>query len=141
MKIPKHLRGISVSKLPRQPCAWCRKPFVLTRKNRKCCSPKCGTRLWQIANPEKVRRSRKKYRLTRLGIEHNQADKILDTKDKTCVICKSPCATGRELAVDHDHKTGKFRGLLCQRCNLGLGNFNDDPRLMWAAIDYLEDTR
>ena len=39
--------------------------------------------------------------------------------------------------LDHYHKTGKFRGYLCNNCNIGLGRFNDDPALLGKAIDYL----
>ncbi len=48
------------------------------------------------------------------------------------------CARARELVLDHDHKTGESRGLLCNRCNVGLGQFVDDPELMLTAIAYLE---
>jgi hypothetical protein len=40
--------------------------------------------------------------------------------------------------LDHCHKTGKLRGLLCSGCNLGVGIFKDDPALLYAAISYLE---
>jgi len=52
-----------------------------------------------------------------------------------CAICGDVPA--RRLAVDHDHKTGQIRGLLCVRCNAGIGNFNENPDLMIKAISYI----
>jgi len=50
-----------------------------------------------------------------------------------CVICGSE----EKLVVDHDHRTGKIRGLLCNHCNRGLGHFRDDPTLLEFAAQYL----
>ena len=50
-----------------------------------------------------------------------------------CVIC----GANEKLVVDHDHKTGKIRGLLCNHCNRGLGHFRDDPMLLEFATQYL----
>lgn len=47
------------------------------------------------------------------------------------------CGQARPLCIDHDHETGRVRGLLCQPCNHGVGNFRDDPALLAAAADYL----
>ena len=57
-----------------------------------------------------------------------------------CAICGAK-PKGRRLAVDHDHKTGKVRGLLCMFCNTGLGKFRDDPKLLKKAIGYLESSK
>jgi hypothetical protein len=61
---------------------------------------------------------------------------LLTTQGGVCAICrkKSP----RALCVDHCHVTKKVRRLLCHRCNLGIGQFNDDPRLLRRAVTYLE---
>lgn len=52
---------------------------------------------------------------------------------KECTIC----GTNSDLVVDHNHKTNKIRGMLCQRCNQGLGQFKDDPMLLEMARIYL----
>lgn len=56
-----------------------------------------------------------------------------------CKICSSPFEGVKRPAVDHDHVTGKVRGLLCSKCNAGLGQFNDNPDLLLLACDYLLD--
>ena len=50
-----------------------------------------------------------------------------------CVIC----GDDGKLVVDHDHKTGQIRGMLCNHCNRGLGHFRDDPMLLEFAVQYL----
>ena len=66
---------------------------------------------------------------------------LLEAQGGVCRICRGPEIAGRSLAVDHDHLSGRVRGLLCGRCNLGLGTFKDDPALLAAAIEYLTTTR
>ena len=51
-----------------------------------------------------------------------------------CVIC----GNNEKLVVDHDHKTGKVRGILCNNCNTGLGMLQDNPKLLLRAISYLK---
>jgi len=56
---------------------------------------------------------------------------------KECVICGSE----EPLVIDHDHQTGKVRGMLCNHCNRGLGHFRDDPELLEFAAQYVRETR
>jgi hypothetical protein len=72
---------------------------------------------------------RNKYDLT-----PGQFDDILAAQGGVCGVC------GREsdqFVVDHDHDTGQIRGVLCHKCNLGLGQFNDDHELLLKAASYL----
>lgn len=63
----------------------------------------------------------------------NEALAELKNATSECVICGSE----ETLVVDHDHNTGLVRGMLCNRCNLGLGHFRDDPLLLEFAAQYL----
>lgn len=62
-------------------------------------------------------------------------EKLQEIKNSTteCVIC----GDAGQLVVDHDHSTGKVRGMLCNHCNRGLGHFRDDPTLLEFAAQYL----
>lgn len=62
---------------------------------------------------------------------------LSDSQNGKCAICGNDNG-GISLCIDHDHKTGKVRGLLCTLCNKGLGHFEDDKLLLLSAIDYLE---
>lgn len=73
----------------------------------------------------------------RAGFTLAQLDEIYDKSNGKCAICgKVPGR--RNLALDHDHSTGKIRGLLCTQCNAGLGMFKDNKELLKKAIEYLD---
>lgn len=75
------------------------------------------------------------------GITDKHYQWLLDCQGGVCAICKSSEGGGRHknlFYVDHDHVTGKVRGLLCINCNLGLGKFADSPDRLKAALSYVE---
>ena len=71
------------------------------------------------------------------GLSKEDYERMLAIQGSVCAICKQK--DNRRLAVDHDHKTGRIRGLLCKRCNLTLGRFEDRPDLFLNAAIYLEE--
>ena len=78
------------------------------------------------------------------GIDINRYEEFLLKQGKVCAICLKPelskhqSGTLRKLAVDHDHKTGRIRGLLCSRCNNGIGLLGEDIKIFKKAIEYLK---
>lgn len=72
------------------------------------------------------------------GISLEIYKELLESQNGKCAICGTN-STGKRFAfhVDHDHKTGKVRGLLCSNCNSGIGNLRDDISLLEKAIEYL----
>ena len=92
-------------------------------------------------NPSKYKEYNLRYSF---GITLVEYDKMLNAQNGVCLICKnvelSKHQNGkiRDLAVDHDHKTNKIRGLLCSMCNMGLGKFRENLEYLKNAIDYLQ---
>jgi hypothetical protein len=91
------------------------------------------------AKTEAGKLSARKCRLKKLGITYEHYIMMLELQGYECKICRKPNMTGKwgNLYVDHNHVTGEVRGLLCQRCNVAIGLFNDDPELLRAAIEYV----
>jgi Recombination endonuclease VII len=82
----------------------------------------------------------KKYSLKQLyGITLEEYDAILAAQRNCCAICRMRLTGSRAAHVDHDHDTGRVRGILCNNCNNGLGRFRDDPSVLRRAAHYLED--
>ena len=77
------------------------------------------------------------------GMDYDEYDRMFSEQQGCCAICKSSDPKGRwigntrALCVDHDHTTGQVRGLLCNTCNQGLGNFFDNIEYLERAIVYL----
>lgn len=89
------------------------------------------------ASKDKVGGSRTYHLKRRYGITAEDADLMLERQGGLCAICRAAPAAH----VDHDHETGAVRALLCFNCNGGLGQFRDDPAVLRAAADYVEEHR
>lgn len=72
------------------------------------------------------------------GITESEYQELFATRVAVCAICGGVNRDGRSLFVDHDHDSGAVRGLLCNLCNRGLGNFRDSIDLLETAIQYLK---
>ena len=88
----------------------------------------------------------KYYQLDRaFSVDSDYYQELLDSQGNCCAICKIDLQTYAKIgyrnyfAVDHCHRTNQVRGLLCDKCNRGLGFFNDDINNLLAAIHYLKE--
>ena len=91
-------------------------------------------------NSESVR---SQYLKRNYGLTFEEFDTMLSSQDNSCAICgtKEPSKTRgrtRRFHVDHDHETGKVRGLLCKSCNIALGEVDDNIHTLKSMIQYLE---
>lgn len=75
---------------------------------------------------------------SRYGISTEQYEHLLLLQNNVCAICGQNNKNGKRLAIDHDHVTGKVRGLLCNACNGFLGQFKEDTNILMKAISYIE---
>lgn len=114
----------------------------VAKKRYKMGKPSSNTALPEYKNkPNKVssRRGGLKYRF---GITPEQYVEMLTEQKGVCALCEQPetvilHGNVKQLCVDHDHKTGKVRALLCGGCNSGLGHFKDDSEVMIRAAAYI----
>ena len=74
------------------------------------------------------------------GIDAETYYEMLEKQNYKCAICGiagNNNAVRSKMFIDHCHESGEVRGLLCSKCNMALGNFNDDIETLKSAIDYL----
>ena len=110
---------------------------------------------WQARNPDKHAEILRRYRESgraaelmrrahlkrkfNLSVEDYEA--MLAKQGGGCAICAAPAPEGQSLHVDHCHDSGAIRGLLCFRCNAGLGLFDHDGERLARAASYLQSAR
>ncbi len=131
--------------------------YVMSDCGQLCCNPdhavvrmplsseekherkKAASRAWTNANRHLYKESIYKVRY---GIGLQDIADMLVVQGNACALCHSEFRSDRrkynEVRIDHCHRTGKVRALLCHSCNIGMGYFGDDPTRLRAAADYLE---
>lgn len=127
-------------------CSLCKqsKPIDLFKKSRggrgvycKSCAV-LVTKKWREDNREKfLSLAWDRTLRVRFGISSKNYSDIFDYQGGVCAICKNVNRDGNRLAVDHCHKSGLIRGLLCKRCNLAIGFLDDNTDIIQSAASYL----
>lgn len=112
-------------------CHKCGKPGLPRTTGKPVC-PDCMVD--PRANSKEKERRR---RLRKYGLTDEQYAEMLDQQDGRCAICRTDDYGIKGPQIDHCHDTGQVRGLLCNRCNLGIGQLGDDPERMEAAARYV----
>ena len=114
-----------------------RKTIKLDPNRPKATCPICNKRPVEVIRGKHKNKCEHCRRPSRI-ISRDDYNKVFIEQDGKCLICgKHQSELEKGLAVDHDHITGKVRGLLCFHCNIGLGMFRDDITLLTNAINYL----
>lgn len=120
-------------------CIVCYKSKVKDRKKQNPRKFYLKNREWVKNNPQK----NKSHQLKHIyGITLEEYNKMLEKQNNCCAICNVTLnehlqTYGKYLSVDHDHKTGQIRGLLCDKHNKALGLFEDNTFILQNAIEYL----
>lgn len=106
-------------------------PLRLPITVRRCENKEEYQRQWRKLNPD--------WWLKRYGITREDYDGMLIFQGLGCAICSTQSPKGRhnKFQVDHDHCTNEVRGLLCDKCNRGLGFFNENPDTLEKAANYI----
>lgn len=113
-----------------KPCSSCLEVKPLSGFNRQAKGP-------DGLQHECVRCLKSRSLTRKFGLDIAEYERLVAAQGGVCALCGKTCSTGRQLAADHCHAGGHVRGLLCSKCNTGLGMFDDDPVLLSKAAAYL----
>lgn len=93
---------------------------------------------WYSRNKARCKEYARSHKLkTKYGLTVKEYDRILKSQEGVCACCQKEPPADRNLYVDHNHITGKVRGLLCLQCNVGIGSLGDDLDGVLRAVNYL----
>jgi hypothetical protein len=136
----------------RPECKACNLALQRTRREANPELNRARVRAWRDANPGRDRdrmarfveagkrplSNRRSHLKRKYGMTLEQYDEMLELQGGGCAICGRQPREDISLHVDHCHETDVVRGILCFRCNNGIGDFANDPDLLRAAAVYLE---
>lgn len=91
-------------------------------------------RIYKLLHKEQTQKQRIKEKLIKYGLTIEEYIQLFKNQNGKCAICEKEM----NLSIDHNHKNGKIRGLLCRNCNFGIGFMEDSTRLLEKAIKYLK---
>jgi hypothetical protein len=117
-------------------CEWCENEFVQRRFNQRFCKKLCS----KYASRKRTGKKRlERWKEQGINMTLEKYNLLFEQQQGKCKICgKSESEFKKRLGVDHDHKTGKTRGLLCDCCNRTIGIFHDDINLFRKIVEYLQ---
>lgn len=96
-------------------------------------------RQYRAANRNNVREYHRDWsRRRKYGMSTAEWESMFDAQGRRCAICKSLVPKGPYWATDHCHSTGKVRGILCNACNVGIGQMEDNAANLRLAAEYVE---
>jgi len=128
---------------------YCRKCMEIKRKNYENKNPNSVKKInknYYQKHKQNILKNKKEYRTNnpekckewvlkeRYNISLKDYNKLLKNQNNKCKICLKK----NKLVVDHDHKTGKVRGLLCNHCNTGIGFLKENLNILKNSIKYLQ---
>ncbi len=129
-----------------------RRPLTAEEKKLSVERRRAWARAWYAANKLRISEQRRlrynpslhaaRHLQVAYGITMDKYTSMVKEQDSACAICRKPFeASSRALQanVDHCHRRGTVRAILCSRCNHGIGNFLEDPAIMRAAVRYIEN--
>lgn len=137
---------------PQEEYHFANKPRDIRKTDCKNCSSK-RIKAYREANPDKVKAWKKAYaerhpdrvrarnNRWRRGKLHPEYVRLVEIQGGVCYICGNPETRGPNyfLSWDHDHATGLYRGLLCNRCNIVLGHVKDDTEILLNMVRYINE--
>ena len=130
----------AIAKSQIKKCEGCTITFKIKSSAQQYCTTKCYDKSYKKRNRSRFDKDKSRIAkaLNTYNMTHDEFEAFTTKHNGTCNICGVK-ESGRRHAIDHDHKTGEVRGLLCSGCNTSLGFMKDSPELLRKAAKYLED--
>lgn len=134
----------------RKQCSRCKESLLPEKFSRDSTTPdgfstqckackQIGINKWQQQNVEAKAAIHRRHKLkSNYGITLEDYNALLKRQGGLCAICQEECKTHAVLSVDHDHVSGRIRGLLCARCNQMIGLARDRTDILVSALRYLQ---